>query len=91
MNIIVLGAGSWGTALARLLCQNRHRVTLRSWMPEHIEQMQADRENKQFLPGAALPPELQLTADMAAVKTADMVLLAVPSPALPEVAAQARP
>ena len=43
MNIIVLGAGSWGTALACLLCQNGHDVTLQSWMPQQIEEiMNAD-------------------------------------------------
>ena len=91
MNIIVLGAGSWGTALARLLCQNQHQVTLHSWMPEQIRDMQADGENKQFLPGAKLPPELTLTADMSAVSQAELVLFAVPSPALASVAAEARP
>ncbi|MDO4732258.1 MAG: NAD(P)H-dependent glycerol-3-phosphate dehydrogenase [Bacillota bacterium] len=91
MKIIILGAGSWGTALACLLCQNGHDVTLQSWMPQQIEDMRADGENKQFLPGKKLPPELKLTTEMSAVSGAELVLFAVPSPALPEVAAQARP
>ncbi|MBQ6808241.1 MAG: NAD(P)H-dependent glycerol-3-phosphate dehydrogenase [Firmicutes bacterium] len=91
MNIIVLGAGSWGTALACLLCQNGHDVTLQSWMPQQIEEMRADGENKQFLPGKKLPPGLKLTTEMSAVADAELVLFAVPSPALPDVAAQARP
>ena len=61
MQIIVLGAGSWGTALARLLCENGHQVVLQSWMPEQIAAMEADGENRAFLPGAKLPPELRLT------------------------------
>ena len=91
MNIVVLGAGSWGTALARLLCENQQNVTLHSWMPEHIQQMRADGENKQFLPGAVLPPALTLTADLSVVRQADLVLFAVPSAALASVAEEAQP
>ena len=89
MNIVVLGAGSWGTALARLLCENQQNVTLHSWMPEHIQQMQIDGENKSFLPGALLPQNLTLTADLAVIRKADLVLFAVPSAALAGVAAEA--
>lgn len=91
MNITVLGAGSWGTALARLLTQNGHRVILQSWQADHVAEMRAERENRQFLPGVALPDQLQLTADMAAAGAGDLVLFCVPSPVLAEVAEQARP
>ena len=91
MNITVLGAGSWGTALARLLCLNGHQVTLQSWQPDHVAEMRRERENRQFLPGVALPERLDITGDMAAANSGDMVVFSVPSPALASVARQALP
>jgi len=91
MNITVLGAGSWGTALARLLYDNGHRVTLQSWQRSHVAEMLQDRENRQFLPGVALPEGLRITADPAAAGQGELVVFSVPSPALDSVAQQARP
>lgn len=78
MRISVLGAGAWGTALALAFAQ-RHRVTLWSHALEEITALQADRENRRFLPGFPLPDAMQLQADLAvAVAEAELALIATP-------------
>ena len=51
MKAAVIGSGGWGTALAILLAQNKHDVTLWSFLKEEYDALSADRENRQFLPG----------------------------------------
>lgn len=80
MNITVLGAGAWGTSLARLLQPENHRVTLWGHMPEWIEEIRATGRNERFLPGIPLPQELQLEHDLQkAISGAEFVVVAVPS------------
>ena len=80
--IAVLGAGAWGTALARLLAE-RSRVALWTWQAEHARELSSDRENRAFLPGYALSEQVSPTADMAeAVAHAGIVVVAVPSDAV---------
>ena len=82
MNLAVLGAGAWGTALAISLCPH-HRVTLWARDAAQVEAMRAERLNRRYLPEAALPQQLNLTADLdALLAQADLVLLAVPVAAL---------
>lgn len=84
--VAVLGAGSWGTALAILLGRNGARVTLWGHLPDAIEELRRQGENSQFLPGIALPPEVEVTADLpAALKQVDEVLIVVPSHAFRQV------
>lgn len=79
--ISVLGAGSWGTALALLLNSNGHKVTIWSILPDEIEQLKKDGENKRCLPGVAIPESIHLTADVQeAVTGKDALVLAVASP-----------
>ncbi|MBU3737630.1 MAG: NAD(P)-dependent glycerol-3-phosphate dehydrogenase [Rhodoferax sp.] len=84
MEIVVLGAGAWGTALAvGAAADTRHRVTLWGRDAAQVAAMRAVRENQRYLPGIPLPPDLQLrdgSADMLAVwvARADLVVLAVP-------------
>jgi glycerol-3-phosphate dehydrogenase (NAD(P)+) len=80
MNITVLGAGAWGTALARLLHQNGHRVTLWGHIPDWIEEIRVTGRNDRFLPGIELPKDLILDCDLAhSIGGADAVVVAVPS------------
>lgn len=79
----VLGAGSWGTALAWLLHQNGHEVTLWSARETQVETLRKDRENKAKLPGVAIPEDMLITNDLeTAVLGKDFVVLAVPSIAI---------
>jgi glycerol-3-phosphate dehydrogenase (NAD(P)+) len=62
MKITILGAGAWGTALAMTLAR-RHQVLLWGRSRPALAEMQANRENRRYLPGFALPQSLQLSAD----------------------------
>lgn len=66
MDVAVLNAGGWGTALAVLLARNGHTVTLWCRRPELAAQLAAERENRVYLPGVALPPAVEPTADLGA-------------------------
>ena len=90
MNIVVLGSGGWGTALAMLLEQNRHAVTLWSHDPKKAEQLKLKRENP-LLSGVQLPVELQITNDLNCLRNAELVVFAPPSFALRAVAKEAAP
>lgn len=90
--IAVLGAGSWGTALALHLCRNGHAVRLWGHDPAHIDALQRDGENRGFLPGYPLPEAITPVADMrAALDGATAVLVVVPSQFFGAVLAQAAP
>ena len=89
--ICVLGAGSWGTALAALLGKNEYRVVLWGREEDGVEEIAARRENRRFLPGVVVPDTVTSTADLAgAMSGADWVVLSVPSQAMRTVLQQAR-
>ncbi|HEV3458326.1 MAG TPA: NAD(P)H-dependent glycerol-3-phosphate dehydrogenase [Thermoanaerobaculia bacterium] len=76
----VLGAGSWGTALAvHLAGAGGHAVALWARHPELARRLAAARENRDYLAGVEIPPGVEPTADMAALAGSDVVLLVVPS------------
>lgn len=78
--IAVLGAGSWGTALAIHLARAGHNVLLWGNEPEHIQLLSEQRCNQQYLPSAMFPDLLQLTGDLAqALASPAWVLIAIPS------------
>ena len=80
--IAVLGAGAWGTALARLLAEHS-RVVLWTWRAEHARSLELERYNRQFLPGYVLSEQISPTSDIAeAVAGASIVVVAVPSEAV---------
>jgi glycerol-3-phosphate dehydrogenase (NAD(P)+) len=88
-NIAVLGAGSWGTALAILLGQNNHRVRLWGHLPAEVQALRRDRENKAFLPGVPLPQKVEPETELAqALAGVDEVLVVVPSHAFRAVLSQ---
>lgn len=64
MKITVLGAGTWGTALAILLAENKHEVTIWSKLPKEIEELNKNRSAIKNLPGAVLPESVLVTADL---------------------------
>ena len=87
MRIAVLGAGSWGTTLAILLSSNEHDVVLWSFLEEDVRTMREHRENKQFLPGITIPPQVHVTSALSeAVRGAGMIIAAIPSQFLRSVA-----
>ena len=85
--ISVLGAGSWGTALAVWLAARGQPVTLWGHDAEHIRCLRKTRQNAAYLPGVALPPAVVPVEDLAAVAGSDLVVFVTPSRALREVAA----
>ena len=79
--ISIIGAGSWGTALARLLAVNGHAVVMWSIVEDEIRMLQENHEHLTKLPGVKLPDDIVFTTDMeCAVKGKDILVLAVPSP-----------
>ncbi|MGL5029853.1 MAG: NAD(P)H-dependent glycerol-3-phosphate dehydrogenase [Aeromonas sp.] len=90
--ISVLGAGSYGSALAISLARNGHPTLLWGHDPAHIAVLEQDRCNKAFLPDVPFPADLQLTADLQrAVQAAPVLLLVVPSHVFGRVLAQVKP
>ena len=78
--VSVIGAGSWGTALALLLSKNGHDVTMWSILEDEIRMLDKEREHKSKLPGVKLPDTMKFTTDLKeAVEGKDFLVLAVPS------------
>jgi len=84
---VVIGAGSFGTAVAVLLARGGFRTTLQARTADQAERLSADRENKVYLPGVELPRELRIESIDAGIDRADYVFLGVPSRGLYEVIA----
>ncbi|MCM1256705.1 MAG: NAD(P)H-dependent glycerol-3-phosphate dehydrogenase [Roseburia sp.] len=77
----IIGAGSWGTALAVVLTDNGHEVTLWSVLEDEISMLKEHHEQKDKLPGVKLSESIVFTTDLEkAVFGMDLVVLAVPSP-----------
>ena len=77
----VIGAGSWGIALAKLLDGNGHQVTVWSIIKEEIEMLKKEHEHKDKLPGVKLSENMIFTNDLEeAMRDKDILVLAVPSP-----------
>ena len=79
MKIAIIGSGTWGVALSRVLCLNGHEITVWSKFPEEAAQLDAEREAPN-LPGIRIPDAIRFTADAEeAVHDADYLINAVPS------------
>lgn len=79
----VLGAGAWGTAVARALAINGHEVTLWAREPEIVDSVNNRRENSKYLPGVALPANLKASVEpLEAAVSMEALFLGVPSPFL---------
>lgn len=80
MSLTVLGAGSWGTALALLIARNGHEVTLWGHRPSHMAEIEAKRCNVRYLPDAPFPDNIEVTADLkSAVTSKKIILIVAPS------------
>lgn len=78
--VTIVGCGGWGTALATVLVQSGHRVTVWGVEEDYVPQIAAGRENVRYLPGVTLPDEIVWTTDLAAaVVGADVVVMATPT------------
>lgn len=82
---VVIGAGSFGTALAVLLARGGLRTTLQTRTPEQARTLERERQNSVYLPGVELPAQLRIEPASAGVERAEYVFLAVPSRGLGEV------
>ncbi|PHS72736.1 MAG: glycerol-3-phosphate dehydrogenase [Cycloclasticus sp.] len=91
-NIAVLGAGSWGTAMAVMMARSGHHITLWGHDPAHIEKLRVDGCNAEFLPGTVFPDTLTVSDDLAQTVSAhDFLMVAVPSHAFRETLLKCKP
>ncbi|OKL37999.1 NAD(P)H-dependent glycerol-3-phosphate dehydrogenase [Domibacillus mangrovi] len=87
--IAVLGAGSWGTALALVLADNRHNVFLWTENEERVNEINMTHMNSRYLPNIKLPENITSTISLEeALVDVDIVVLAVPTKAIREVVAE---
>ena len=77
--VLVIGDGGWGTALALVLNNNGHDVTIWGPFPKYIEAIRTSGENTSFLPGISIPSEITLTSDVNSAADTDVAVLAVPT------------
>ena len=90
MKIAVVGSGGWGTALALVLLENGHEVTLWSFSEKEAEILCKQRENP-LLKGITLPAALKICTEIACVAEKELVVFATPSFAVRETAKKAAP
>lgn len=91
MRCTVLGAGSWGTALASLLAGKGYTVTAWDKDPVVLEDITRNHRNERYLPGVALPAALHATPDVQkALEGAELVVVAVPSHAVRQVTIESK-
>ena len=92
VDIAVIGAGAWGTALAIQLARNGHLVNLWGHEPEHIERLIKDQQNDEFLPGIAFPPGITPVVSLQqAVADVRFILIVIPSQAYREFLRELKP
>lgn len=78
--VTVLGGGGWAIALAKVLYENGHNVTLWSALEKEVKALSEERENKICLPGIHIPEEIEISGDLEyAVKDSEMIVMAVAS------------
>ena len=79
MNITILGAGAWGTALGIHFAKHNHQIAMWTHNAEHAQAMQQSRENERYLPHFRLPDNLNVYADMPeALRESELVLVVTP-------------
>jgi glycerol-3-phosphate dehydrogenase (NAD(P)+) len=92
MRVTVLGAGSWGTTVASLMCRRDHEVLLWARNPEVAAEVNEQRTNAAYLPDPRLPARLSATADLEqASRHAELLVVGVPTGAFRETLELVRP
>ena len=91
MKTVVLGSGSWGSALAQVLADNHQDVTIWGRDENEIEEISKFHTNQKYFPNIRLNPEIKATTDFNVVTDADILLLSVPSIAIEEVVERINP
>ena len=92
MRVTVLGAGSWGTTVAALMCRRDHEVLLWARNPEVAAEVNEQRTNDAYLPDARLPARLRATADLEqASRHAELLVVGVPTGAFRDTLERVRP
>lgn len=86
MRVTVVGAGSWGTALAILIARNGHDVVLTGRPSEDLDVLASKRENLRYLPGFAIPANVEICLSDDSLGPADAWVIAVPSDGVREAA-----
>ena len=84
----ILGAGSWGTALAALWGKDGRDIIMWGHNAERIEQLKQSHENREYLPGKKLPPNVRLTSVMADCAACDLIVFVIPSTAFRTIATE---
>jgi len=80
MKVSVLGAGSWGTALAIILANNGHQVIMWEYNKQYVKNLKKHYENKVFLPGIKIPSEIEITHSLKDAATDQhMIVIAIPT------------
>src|ERR1044071_8109487 len=87
---VIIGAGSWGTALAALWAKDGRPISLWGNNSERIARVQENRENADYLPGVRLPNNVNATHTLDDCTEADLIVFVTPSMALREIATRVR-
>lgn len=79
LKIAIIGAGGWGTAVAKVLSENNHKVTIWTHETDVIEELNSSRSNSKYLPGIQIGHEIKATDNPDAIKRCDLYVLAIPT------------